>query len=170
MFVHSCAFLCNLLCMFMHSCATPHAFLCIFVHSYAFLSNLLCLGKPYCLPPVARGCIAGSVAPPDLRCAANDARGGRPSPRSPCILEALFPATPLAFYRAAHSPGHIRVHALFPWCFGSGGHSAVHAEIVWDRVGTPCHMGADPSPASRHVYAIGKRPIPVSPFAALWAV
>ena len=52
-------------------------------------------------PPRPEGCIAGSVAPPDLRCAANDVRGGSYAPRSPCILELSF-----------------------PWCFGSGGQRA----------------------------------------------
>ena len=52
-------------------------------------------------PPLPEGCIAGSVAPPDLRCAANDVRGGSYAPRSPCILELSF-----------------------PWCVGSGGQRA----------------------------------------------
>ena len=53
------------------------------------------------VPPRPEGCIAGSVAPPDLRCAANDVRGGSYAPRSPCILELSF-----------------------PWCVGSGGQRA----------------------------------------------
>jgi hypothetical protein len=56
-------------------------------------------------PPPPEGCAAGSVAPPDLRCA----------PRSPCILELLF-----------------------PWCFGSGGQ---HACRIRPNVTAqaPCH-------------------------------
>ena len=52
-------------------------------------------------PPQPEGYIAGPVAPPDLRCAANDACGGSYAPRSPCILEVPF-----------------------PWCFGIGGQRA----------------------------------------------
>ena len=66
-------------------------------------------------PPRPVGCIAGSVAPPDLRCAANDARGGSSSPAQPSILEPLC-----------------------PWCCGSGGHHAcrIRPHVT---VQAPCH-------------------------------
>ena len=65
--------------------------------------HMTCYGGQAVLPgpPRCQWGVTGSVAPPDLRCAANDARGGSSSPRLPCILELLF-----------------------PWCFGGGGQHA----------------------------------------------